>query len=151
MISREELKQLIDELPEPTLEAVKYMLQHHISPPPPNPEHERMHQRTLQFRAKVEERFRETRKPGTIGGMGGGGYSGTHNGHLSSRQAFHYWDQDALVEQSLHSLDGCEIEIMQRFEISSDETTLSFVTELWSGGHIVRHEDMFPVLRENSN
>jgi len=148
MISREELKSLINQLPESTLEAVKYMLQHHINPPPPNPQHEQIRKRGLEFRARVEGRFRQTRRPGTIGGMGGGGISGKHSGHFYSRNSFDYWDGDALVVQGINSLDGQEIEMMQRYEVSPDRATLSCVTELWSGGRTVRHEDMFPVLRE---
>jgi hypothetical protein len=148
MISREELKSLIDQLPESGLEALKHMLQHHINPPPPNPDHERMHSRGREYRAKVEERFRQTRKPGTIGGIGGGGFSGTHKGHLFSRNGFNYWDDDALVEQTLQSLDGQEIEIMQRFEIAPDRTTLSCATEMWTGGRTVRHEDVFPIVQQ---
>jgi len=42
MATREELKVLIDQLPEPRLEAVRKMLEHHVHPPPSRPEIKQM-------------------------------------------------------------------------------------------------------------
>jgi hypothetical protein len=65
-----------------------------------------------------EQRFRETRKPGTIGAMGGGGSMGMHEGTPFGRQGFSYWDEKALVHQTVQSFDGQELEIMERLSIS---------------------------------
>lgn len=88
MATREELKALIDQLPEPRLEAVRKMLEHHVHPPPPRPEIEQMQQRSQEYKDRVEQRFRETRRPGTIGGMGGGGSMGMHEGTPFGRHGF---------------------------------------------------------------
>jgi hypothetical protein len=63
MASREDLKALIDQLPEPRLEMVRQMLEHHVHPPPPRPEMEHMQRWSREYKNLVEQRFRETRKP----------------------------------------------------------------------------------------
>jgi hypothetical protein len=145
MASREELKALIDQLPESRLEPVRNMLEHHVHPPPPRPEIERMQQRSRDYKNRVEQRFRETRKPGTIGGMTGGGSMGMREGVPYGRQGFSYWDDKALVHQTLQSFDGFELEIMERLSISPDRRKLSCVLELSSGGHTVSHTEEFPL------
>lgn len=145
MASRDELKALIDQVPEPGLEAVRRMLEHHVNPPPPRPEIERMQRSSQNYKRAVEQRFRETRKPGTIGSMGGGGISGMHEGTPFGRHGFQYWDDKALINQTLHSFDGQELEVMQQLSLSPDGTKLFCVLELSSGGRMVRHEEEFPV------
>ena len=150
MISRDELKSMIDRVPEDRLKAVQGMLDFHISPPPPIPQVERMRQRGDEYRRIVEQRFRETRKLGTVGvggGFGGGGFSGMHEGEPYGRHSFGYWDEGALVEQVLQSFDGQDIEIMERFSLSPDRTKLFCQLELSSAGYTVRHSDEFPVSR----
>jgi hypothetical protein len=145
MVTRDELKALIDQLPEPRLEMVRQMLDHHVHPQPPRPEMEQMRRRVHEYRTQVEQRFRETRKPGTLGAMGGGGSMGLHEGTPFGRQSFSYWDDKALVYQSLQNFDRQEIEVMERLSFSPDRTTLICALEISSGGSTVRHEDGFPV------
>jgi hypothetical protein len=125
MASRDDLKALIDQLPEPRLEMVRQMLERRVHPPPPRPEIENMQRRSREYKNLVEQRFRETRKPGTIGGMVGGGNMGTHEGTPFGRRSFSYWDKKALVHQTLQSFDGQELEIMERLSISHDHKKLS--------------------------
>jgi len=145
MVSRDELKALIDQLAENKLEMVRTMLDHNVNPPPPIPQIEEMQRRSQSYKSRVEARFRETRKPGTIGGMGGGGFAGMHEGTPYGRHGFSYWDEKALVQQTLQSFDGHEVEIMERFSISDDHTKLSCLLELSSGGRTVRHTEDFPI------
>jgi hypothetical protein len=147
MASRDDLKALIDQLPEPRLEMVRQMLEHHVHPPPPRPEIEHMQRRSREYKKLVEQRFRETRKPGTIGGMVGGGSMGTHEGTPFGRQSFSYWDEKALVHQTLQSFDGQELEIMERLSISPERTKLSCVLELSSGGRTVNYAEEFPITK----
>jgi hypothetical protein len=147
MATREELKALIDQLPEPRWEMVRRMLEHHVHPPQPKPEIERMLQRSEDYREQVLQRFRQTRKPGTGGGGSGSGFFDEHEGVPFGRQGFHYWDNKALVYQSLQNFDGQEIEIMERVSLSPDRTTLVCSLEIASGGQTVRHEDAFPSSR----
>jgi hypothetical protein len=145
MASRDELKVLIDQLPEPRLEMVRQMLEHHVHPPAPRPEIEQMQRRSRVYKNLVEQRFRETRKPGTIGGMVGGGNMGIHESTPFGRQSFSYWDEKALVHQTLQMFDGQALEVMERLSFSPDRTTLVCHLELSSGGHTVRHQDEFPI------
>ena len=150
MATREELKALIDQLPEPRLEAVRKMLEHNIHPPPLRPEIEQMQRRSLEYKDRVEQRFRETRKAGTIGGMSGGGSTGIHEGTPFGRHGFSYWDEKALVNQTLQLFDGQELEIMERLSMSPDRTKLSCVLELSSGGHKVNYAAEFPITKEKA-
>jgi hypothetical protein len=148
--TRDELKALIDQLPEPRLEIVRNMLEHHVHPPQPRPEIEQMQRRSQEYKERVEQRFRETGKPGTIGGMAGGGSMGMHQGTPFGRQGFSYWDEKALVHQTLQSFDGQELEIMERLSLSPDRTKLSCVLELSSGGHTVNFTEEFPITKKEA-
>ena len=145
MTSRDDLKSLVDQLPESSLEMVRTMLEHNVNPPPPRPEIERMRGRGQDYQRRVEQRYRETRKPGTIGGMGRRGGMGIHEGTPFGRQGFSYWDEKALVQQTLQSFDGQELEIMERLSISPERTKLSWVLELSSGGRTVNYTEEFPI------
>ena len=145
MATRDELKSVIDQLPESCLEMVHMMLNHHINPPPPIPEVERMQQRSQKWKRLVNQRFQETGKPGTIRTAGGGGILGMHERTPFGRQGFHYWDDKALVQQTLQFFDSHEIEIMERLSFSPDRTTLICDLEISSGSHTVRHQDEFPI------
>jgi hypothetical protein len=153
MASRDELKSLIDRMPEERLESVRSILEFNINPPPPNPKMEHMHERGQLYRKLVEQRFHETRKPGTISGLSGGGMTGMHKGTPFGRNGFHYWDGDALVQQTLQFFNGQEIEIMERLSMSADRSKLICSLELSSAGRTVQHADEFPVSSspENSN
>lgn len=151
MPSRDELKAMIDQLPESSIEQVHALLNFHVNPPPPPPpEMERMRRRGQEFKKMVEQRFRETLKPGTgacggrIGGMSGGSFSAMHEGTGFAINSFHYWDNNALVKQTLQSFDGQDIEIMERFAVSPDRKQLLFTIELATGGQTIRYEDEFP-------
>ena len=148
--TRDELKALFDQLPEPRLEIVRNMLEHHVHPPEPRPEIEQMQGRSREYKERVEQRFRETRKPGTIGGMAGGGSMGMPQGTPFGRQGFSYWDEKALVHQTLQSFEGQELEIMERLSLSPDRTRLSCVVELSSGGRTVNFTEEFPITKKEA-
>jgi len=145
MANRDQLKTLIDQLPESSLEIVQRMLEHHIQPSKPTLEIEQMRRRLSTYKSLVEQRFRETRKSGTLGGMGGGGHMGIHEGTPYGRQSFSYWDDKALVQQTLQSFAGHQLEIMERFSINSDSALLSCALELTSGGRTVNYVEEFPI------
>jgi muconolactone delta-isomerase len=80
MSSRDNLKALIDQLPETRLEAVRRMLEHHINPLAQHPQVERMQRQSQEYRRQVLQQFRDTGKPGTISTGGGTAGFGTHKG-----------------------------------------------------------------------
>lgn len=146
MPNRDELKSLIDQIPEARLRTVAAMLQGQLRPPvPSSPAAERMRERGREYRQVVEQRFRETQKPGTVGAMIGGGTFGEHDRTPFGRNSFHYWDGKAVVHQTLQSFDSQDIEIMERFSLDENRTTLTCTIELSSGGRTVRHEEDFPI------
>ena len=109
-----------------------------------------MQRRSQEYKERVEQRFRETRKPGTIGGMAGGGSTGMHQGTPFGRHGFSYWDEKALVNQSLQSFNGQELEIMERLSLSPDHTKLFCVLELSSGGRTVNFTQEFPITKKEA-
>ena len=148
MPTRDELKALIDDMPDEKLILVHKMLEFHLHPPLPSPQMEHIQRRNTEYRQRVMKQFQENRKPGTLGTGGGSSFASTHEGVPFSRQGFHYWDDKALVNQSLQNFDGQEIEIMERLSFSSDRTALICSLEIASDGHIVRHEDAFPISKK---
>jgi hypothetical protein len=104
-----------------------------------------MRSRGQDYQRRVEQRYRETRMPGTIGGMGRRGGIGMHEGTPFGRQSFSYWDEKALVQQTLQSFDGQELEIMERLSISPDRTKRSWVLDLSSGGRTVNYTEELPI------
>jgi hypothetical protein len=101
MISRDDLKSLIDRVPEDGLGDVFSLANFLVSPPQLNPEHERTRQRTEQYREVVQRRFREDREPGAIAEdspIGGTGNSGAHKGISFERHSYDYWDEGTLVQ-----------------------------------------------------
>jgi hypothetical protein len=147
MATRDDLKALIDQVPDSRLEMIQRMLDHHIHPPAPKPEIERMRHSGQQYKERALKQFKETRKPGTLGAASGSGFLSEHEGVPFGREGFHYWDDKALVDQTLHFFDGHKIEIMERLSFSADRTALICALEISSGGRTVRHEDAFPVAR----
>lgn len=144
MATRDELKLLIDQLPEGRLESVMHILSHRVNPQIADPEIIRMKREGQDYKKLVMQRFHETRKPGTISTGSGSGFSGMHKGTPFGLHSFSYWDEKALVHQTLQSFDGQSIELINRLAFSEDKTRLSFSLEVSSGGRTVRYED-FPV------
>ena len=109
-----------------------------------------MQRRSQVYKERVEQRFRETGKPGTIGGMTGGGSMGMHHGTPFGRQGFSYWDEKVLIHHTVQSFDGQELEIMERLSLSPDRTKLSYALELSSGGHTVNFREEFPITKKEA-
>ncbi len=63
---------------------------------------------------------------------------------MNGNHSFHYWDDKALVHQTLRIFGGQELEIMERTWRSEDGATLVYEQELSSGGLTKRHEERFP-------
>jgi hypothetical protein len=81
---------LIDQLQESHLEPVRRMLEYPLHPHSPSPALEHMHQLGAEYKRLVEQRFREMRKPGTLGSGSGTGFLSTYDGMTFGRQSFHW-------------------------------------------------------------
>jgi hypothetical protein len=62
------------------------------------------------------------------------------------RHSFSYWDEKALVHQTLQSFDSQSIELMNRLASPEDKIRLSLSLEVCSGCKTVRYEDDFLVM-----
>lgn len=145
MSARDDVHRIVDQLPDEKLEQVQMMLSAVLNPRPTPPQVAEMRERGQEWRRRVEERFRETRKPGTISGMGGGGGFSfdTERGSFGNH-SFQYWDDKALVYQSLRFFYGQQVEQMERLAISENGSQLLYEQEIASGGRTLRREEAFP-------
>lgn len=151
MANRDELHSLVDQLPEDQLQNARPFLTGLLRPRAPSPEIEQARQLTHRYKKMVEQRFRETRKPGTISTLVGGGSVFPREGKANANHAFHYWDNKALVHQSLRVFEGQELESMERISMSDDCTTLLYEQELSSGGLTKKHEERFPFRQQRTD
>ena len=139
----------MSKVPEDQLQNARPFLAGLLRPRAQSPEIEHARQLTHQYKKMVEQRFRETRKPGTISALVGRGRVFPKEGRVSGNHSFHYWDDKALVHQTLRIFEGQELEIMERVSRSQGGATLVYEQELSSGGLMKRHEERFP-LRDTS-
>lgn len=146
MLSRAELKALIDQLPDDRLVNVEMMLRHQLNPPEMRPEVQTMMRRSEEYKDRVLQRFEQTGRPRTCGGGVGSsaGHISGHEGMAYGSHAVDYWDGRAFIHQTMHYYDGHELEIMHRLSISESQR-LRCELELSSGGKTVQHSDEFPV------
>jgi hypothetical protein len=73
MATREELKALIDQLPEAKLDLVGLSLESILHPPAPNPRIEQFRQRSDEFQKRLPERLKQLQAggdPGVVRGFG---------------------------------------------------------------------------------
>jgi hypothetical protein len=157
MPSREELKALIDQIPEDQLDRTASSLRRCMTPlppplpPPPNswirpapPELAAIMRRVEAHKQEVMRRFQESGKTAAINtNMLTFQFGASIEEVRYGGQSFHYWDENALVNQEIHYFDGRELEIMVRFSISQNQS-LCCAIEVSSGGKTVRHSDEFP-------
>lgn len=125
-MSREELHQLVDTLPEAALEPAEKALQHlQIWPRQPPPEVERMNR-------EHDERMLRSMRPGTISGGGGGGsYSVGSGGRIQNgRFSFNRWEEKTAVVETHHFHEGHEITVTERMRMDDDGKTVVYATEL---------------------
>jgi len=146
MSIRDEVQSLLDELPEDKLRTVRAFLDGLLRPHPLRAENLQVRDQAQKFRMLVEQRFQETRKPGTISALAGGGSLFPRDGETYGRNSFHYWDDKALVHQTLQYFAGQELEIMERLSRSEDGGKLVYEQEAHSGGRTLRNRIEFPLV-----
>jgi hypothetical protein len=146
MTIRAEVQSLLDELPEDKLHTVRAFLDGLLRPHLLDAENLQVRNQAQKFRMLVEQRFRETHKPGTISAMTTGGSLFPKNGESYGRNSFHYWDDKALVHQTLQFFAGQELEIMERFSRSDNGGKLVYEQETHSGGRTLRNRIEFPFI-----
>ncbi len=125
-MSREQLHQLVDTLPEAALEPAEKALQHfQMWPPQQPPEIERMHR-------EHQERMRRGMRPGTGGTGGGGGSYSTGSGGRIEDGHFSFSRPEAGVNviETHHFHKGHEITVTERLRMDDDGKALFYSTEI---------------------
>ena len=150
MATREELKTLIDQLPEAKLDLVGSNLESILHPLAPNPRIEQFRQRSEEFQKQLPERLKQLQAggdPGVVRGLGMVGGSGSlgSGGRQAYGQYSYSWQEErAHVTHRLILHAGHDIDIVERLEITVDERFLLYEQELYSGGRVVERKEEFP-------
>jgi hypothetical protein len=151
MATREELKALIDQLPEEKLNLAGLSLEGILHPPVPNPRIEQFRQRSEEFQKQLPERLKQLQAGGDpsvargfamVGGTGG---LGTKRRQAYGQYSYSWQEERAHVTHKLILHAGHEIDIVERLEITVDERFLLYEQELHSGGRVVKRKEEFPV------
>jgi hypothetical protein len=152
MPTREDLKALIDQLPEEKLDLAGLSLDSILNPPVPNPRIEQFKQRSEEFQKQLPERLKQLQAGGDPGVVRGFAMVGA-TGELSSerRQAYgqysYSWQEErARVTHRMILHAGHEIDIVERLEITVNGKFLRYEQELYSGGRVVKRKEEFPTV-----
>jgi hypothetical protein len=139
MHTREQLKALIDTIPDDRVESVYRIIDLNL-----NPSRGRMEVEAMRaFRAKNRARFIE-RMGGTSGLIGSGGSGGITDGLGSGHFSNHFRDGRSLLTQTLHFLEGREIEEVVTLTLAENGAAIDCSIEVSSGGRKVLHRESFP-------
>ena len=151
MVPREELKTLIDQMPEEKLDLVRMNLESILHPPVPNPKVEKMERRSEEFRGHLIERLKRLQAgndPGTIRGFGGGGGfgSGPAPKRGNGEHGYSWQDGRARIKQRLVLHEDHEVDLVERLQLTEDEKTLVYEQEIYAEGRSVKRREEFPVM-----
>jgi hypothetical protein len=141
---RESLRALVDSLPDGALQAAHRALEHMQTWPPVRPP---LPTRITELTKEMGERARRGLKPGTMGGGGAGGSWSTdaegriRTGRYSSSRS----ENGADVVETHTFRVGHEITLIERFRLSEDGKTLSYMQEISGPGRSTQHTIDFEV------
>jgi hypothetical protein len=150
MATREELKALIDELPEEKLGLASLNLESILHPPAPNPRIEQFIQRSEEFQKQLPERLKQLQAGGDpsvlrgFGMVGGTGGLGPGRRQAFGQHSYSWQEKRSHVTHRLILHAGHDIDIVERLEITADERFLLYEQELYSGGRVVKRKEEFP-------
>lgn len=150
MASRDQLKVLIDKLPDDKLDHVGMSLESILYPPVPNPRVEQFRRRSEEFQKQLPERLKQLQAGGDpsvvrgFGMAGGSGSLGSERREAYGQYRYSWQEERAHVTHRLILHAGREIDIVERLEITGDERFLLYEQELYSGGCVVKRKEKFP-------
>jgi hypothetical protein len=150
MVTREELKALIDRLPEEKLDLAGLSLKSILYPHAPNPRIEQFKQHSEEFQKQLPERLKQLQAGGDpsvvrgFGMIGGTWGSGSKRLQAYGQYSYSWQEERAHVTHRLILHAGHEIDIVERLEITADERFLLYEQELYSGGRVVKRKEEFP-------
>lgn len=151
MASRDDLKTLIDQMPEEQLDLARMSLESILHPPALNPMVEKMMRRSEELRSQLPERLKQLQAgnpPGSIRGfLGGGGFgSGSLPRKGNGEHALSWQEGRAHIRHRLVLHEDHEMDFVERLELAEDEKTLIYEQEIYAGGRSVRRREEFPVM-----
>lgn len=144
MPTLEELKSIIEQMPETKFELVRVNLESILNPPRPDPLMEKMQRRAEEFQAELQERLKQVQA-----GMSPEIPRGFHGcGHASG--CSYSWQENRVhVTHKSQLYGGHVIDTVDRMELSEDGTTLIYEQEIYAGGRSVRRKEVFPLTEAN--
>ena len=149
MVSRDELKILIDRLPEEKIGLVRNNLEY-ILHPPVLPTVEMMMRRTDDLESELPERLKILRagnSPESIRGFGGGGFgSGPEPLRRNVEYSMSWQEGRARVKHTVLLHEGHEVDFVERVQLTDDERTLIYGQEIYFGGRCVNRKEEFQVV-----
>jgi Clp amino terminal domain, pathogenicity island component len=132
-VERESLRALIDRLPPRSLRPAKTMLEHLQGMPVSKPG---IHD-LWQGRPRLS--------PGTISGGGGGGWADPTGAKPRGRRSSTRFEDGVEVVETHHFRDGIELTLIERFRLSEDGKTLTYMQEVNGPGRSEQHTIDFNV------
>ena len=141
MPTREELKSLIDHMPEAKLELVQVTLESILNPPRLDPQieklQEKMQRHSEEFREQLPERLKQLQAGNSPEIPRGFGF-GTGTDFCYS------WQENQVLVMHKSQLYGEHlIDIVDRLEMSDDQSTLIYDQEIYAGGRSVKRREEF--------
>jgi len=143
MATREELRQLVESLPEGAIDAAHQTLTRlQIWPPPPPPGRDEALERFRQNRERAHERMMARMNPGEAR-VGGGTFSSAP-GKKRGRQSFGYHDGGDEVHETNVFYDGFEFTVIERIRRDEAAGTVLFAIEVTGpDATTARHEHRY--------
>lgn len=150
MASRDELKTLIDQMPEEKLDWVRMNLESILHPPDPNPMVEKVMRRSREFATQLPERLKQLQAgntPARPGGFsGGGGFGWGPAPHKGNGEHAYSWQEGrAHVQHRFLLHEDHEMDFVERLQLTEDEKTLVYEQEIDAEGRSIRRKEEFPV------
>jgi hypothetical protein len=154
MASRDELKTLIDQMPEEKLDLVRMNLESILHPPAPNPLVEKIMRRSEEFQKQLPERLKQLQAgnpPDSIRGFHGGGGFGSGPPPMKGNGDCSYsWQEGRVVVRHRFVLhENHEMDFVERLQLTEDEKTVVYEQEIYAEGRSVKRREEFPVIGQN--
>jgi hypothetical protein len=151
MSKRDELKALIDEAPPEKLDLVRMNLENLLHPSAPNEKVERAIQRSEELTSQLPERLKHLQAgctPETIRGFSGGGAFGDGPSLRGGqgKVAYSWWEGTTHVTHRFILHAGREMDIIERLQLTEDDTKLIHALEIYAEGRVVKRKEEFAVI-----
>jgi hypothetical protein len=154
-VTRDQLKALIEQMPEDKLDLVRMNLESILHPLQPNPWIERIMRRSEEFRRELPERLKRVQagcKPEMIRGFSmGGGFGSMPGGRFDGEHMYSWQEDRTRVTHRMALYNSYEIDIVDRLQLTEDEKMLIYDQEIYVGDRAVKRREEFPLKESEQN